>query len=52
MVLTGYKITVCYNDSIVFDSELKPEQLKVEDGDVFVAKINETGSVVLTKQNG
>jgi hypothetical protein len=52
MVFAGYNFTVMYDDSIMFDTEIKPEQMKIKDGDVFVAKINDNGTVILQKQNG
>lgn len=52
MVLTGYTIQVAFDGSIVLDQELKLEQLKLKEGDVFVIKTNENGTVILQKQNG
>lgn len=52
MVFAGYNFSVMYDDSILMDSELKPEQLKVKQGDTFVVVINEENRIVLKKQNG
>lgn len=52
MVFAGYNFSVMYDESILLDSELKPEQLKMKEGDTFVVVINESGRIVLKKQNG
>jgi hypothetical protein len=49
MVFQGYVFNLMYDNSIMMDEELKPESLKVKDGDVFVAAIVD-GRVILRKQ--
>lgn len=52
MVFAGYNFSVMYDESILMDSELKPEQLKMKEGDTFVVVVNDDNRIVLKKQNG
>ena len=49
MLFTEYAFQLLPNGSIVFDKELKPELVQVEDNDQFVAKIVED-RIVLAKK--
>ena len=49
MLFTEYVFQLLPNGSIVFDKELKPELVQVEDNDQFVAKIVDD-RIVLAKK--
>jgi len=50
MTFSDYFITLFFDGSIMFDTELTAEKLEIKEGDTFVAKLNEAGTVILEKQ--
>lgn len=50
MVFRGHEFRIMYDDSIMFDEDLKPESLKVKEGDVFVVAVV-NNKIILKKQS-
>ena len=48
MLFLDYSFFLLVDGSLALDAELKPEQLEIVDGDVFVASVKD-GKIVLKK---
>ena len=50
MTFLDYEITI-NGDNIEFDKRIDPQQLNIEQGDKFVAKIDKNDKIILEKIN-
>lgn len=51
MLFIDYTFTKAFDDNIIFDKDLKPEQLNIKEGDRFIAKIINNAVVLVKEQN-
>ena len=50
MKFVDYTFSKAFDGNIIFDPQLKPEQLGVKPGDCFEVKVNENNVIILEKK--